>query len=1286
MARGGRKPRRETGARGQPPAETTASETGDLLAAAAPPADSESESQVDASPEAGYARVGLPGGGAIVELDARPERPIMLDVPEPVAVTVVHEAGDLCFDLGEDGAIRLRGFLALHEQGRAPPLSVGGSALDPDRIEAALRAGEAQYGDGGAAAGAPENGHMTVVAVPAGDGIGVVGLLGPDGLAFEMPMLSQEQGLGADLPPLASDKVFALPEDTTAPHPIIGRLFDEDDPGAPTRYLSTTGSFRTAQGGSVMIGVDGLFEYRAPAGGFDGEDSFAFTVSDGVESQTATVTIVSAPVAAATEGPPARSQAEAAAADGPAEPGAPRLSYDTLQDSALEVGPERGLLADSFAAGRLAAQILSAGTIVTGEGGSVEMDADGAFAYMPPPGFVGPDHFAVTMESGEGDGEQLLAVDIQVAEAPAKPAPARSPRFALLEIPIAEEASHQDRATVTVALAESREVIRPAHYLALNYHDGRAWAPFPNGGLVPLTPGRPVLTLRALALDEAGNPLFQTPDAFEVAAMTPDGTDLIAGQPRCWLTGPAGGETDATGEQETDAGEAEPAPDPAVHYAYFDIPLADEDRAAGSVALQAIIETAEGETAEGETAEGFALQLDYLDGLAWRSLETGGVVPASGERLHVRAILTAPDGTARAVDPESVRFSMAAQTVRPAEPDDAATEGEADGEAETEIDLPLPAAPPGTRAFTLWATDEEAEAEQVDLAYWDEGVEGWHAVASGDAVPVPPGAEQLRLRLALKDADGRPIRADARRVHLEAIPVALPAPEEPSRPEPEQEQEPEQEPETGEERTEFLLEPTSAVLELEEAAVVTPTAPAEERPDFAFHGETADPIGGEPLPLAFDALAWAFPADADWPGPWRGVADAAAGRGSRAAEAGWHAPIPAEPPAAAPAPAAPPADFDPDETYALIFNIDVSGSMAWSFDGSQKPALIYEESRLGIAIEAVKKLLDLFVEEGFAGRTRVRIQPFTNRFVEDDAASFADLTDLSAIHRFLDGLFAGGITKYEPVMEAAAEWLADPANLGRYNRIYVLSDGGDTVGYQPISTTVRQLYTVYNGPDQPNLDIFAYGLGAGADELEPERLGALKTGKVMLDPLAPTDPGEKASVILVTAPENLAAVLADTAPSADPAARPKAGGPAGGVVMGREGEGDRPAGVVRNRLVLAWQLGDEGTITHPSISTVADFRLGNVGADPLASVADISGLLPASLARRPGDLGAYVQAGVRGRDLEIHVDVDGSIQGFQPQKIIILRGCAAAFSPEAESDSILKTLIESGNLVIASQQ
>jgi hypothetical protein len=233
---------------------------------------------------------------------------------------------------------------------------------------------------------------------------------------------------------------------------------------------------------------------------------------------------------------------------------------------------------------------------------------------------------------------------------------------------------------------------------------------------------------------------------------------------------------------------------------------------------------------------------------------------------------------------------------------------------------------------------------------------------------------------------------------------------------------------------------------------------------------------------------------------------------------------------------------------------------------------------------------------------------------------------------------------------------------------------------------VRQLYTVYNGPDQPNLDIFAYGLGAGADELEPERLGALKTGKVMLDPLAPTDPGEKASVILVTAPENLAAVLADTAPSADPAARPKAGGPAGGVVMGREGEGDRPAGVVRNRLVLAWQLGDEGTITHPSISTVADFRLGNVGADPLASVADISGLLPASLARRPGDLGAYVQAGVRGRDLEIHVDVDGSIQGFQPQKIIILRGCAAAFSPEAESDSILKTLIESGNLVIASQQ
>jgi hypothetical protein len=1317
MARGRRKPKRQTaapGKRGQAAApggaapEAADLPVGESAGGAAPKAAAPDTPPPEAPPAERdpAAPVGLPSRGGTVEIEARPDDPIVLAVPGPQAVTVTRRNGDLAFDLGSEGALLIRGFLSLHEEGRAPALSVGDAALPPDRILAALRAGEAQYGNGSGVARPAEPEDMTVVAVPSGEGVGVVGLLAPDGLAFEMPPIGSGEAAEA-LPPLATDKVFAMPEDLATPHPIVGRLFDEDDPGAPTRYLSTTGSFRTAQGGSVMIGVDGLFEYRSPEGGFDGEDSFAFTVSDGVRSETATVTIVAAPIGAAGEMTAARGTrgTRGAGRGGAAEPGGgPGHVYETVQDSALEVGPERGLLADCFAAGKLAAQVLSAGTIVTAEGGSVEMDADGAFAYMPRPRFVGRDHFAVTMEPGDGEAERILGVVIEVGEAEAAPSPERAPRFAVMEIPLGPRPAGRERASVTVALAESREVVRPAHYLALDYHDGTAWTPFANGGEVPLAPGQEVLTLRGLALDEAGNPLFQTPDAFEVAATAPDGEDLIAGEPHCWLADPADdGEEDLAAaapadDDESGAAEGEGA------YSYFDIPMAAEDRAAGIVTLLV--------SYDADLPDGVRLQLEYLDGFAWIPFDNGGVVPTEEDRLHVRALLSAADGSALPADGDRFRFSISRPAALPPGVGADAEEGpEGDAgpaPAAAEVDLPLPPAPPGTRAVTLWVTDDEADGESLDMAYFADGE--WHAFASGETLPVGAEADGIRLRLALLDGEGRPLPVDLERFRFEALPVppadgetgAEPA----DAPEARAGAEPDFEP-GGEPDAEPAAEPGEPVDAAMDAAVrrhgdieaeppepgpdaaeaAAPAAPAD-RPDFVYYGESVDPTGGRDLPLTFDALAWAWPADEDWPLPWRGAADAGARRTDAGADApsadGAEEEAETEAEAALAAVEAHP-DFDPSETFALIFNIDVSGSMAWSFDGRQRPSLMYEESRLGVAVQAIKDLLALFVEEGFAGRTRVRLQPFTNRFVEDDAASFPNLTDMPAIHRYLDGLFAGGITRYEPVMEAAAQWLAEPENRCRYNRIYVLSDGGDNVGYQPISTTVRQLYTAYNGPGQPNLDIFAYGLGAGADELEPERLGALKTGKVVLDPLAPSEAAEKASVILVTAPDNLFAVLADTAPSGDSAPRPSYGA-AGGVVMGGEGESDRPVGVVRNRLVLNWQLGDEGTIAHPSVSTVSDFQVGDVGHDPLASVADISGLLPANLVRRPRDLGAYVQAGVRGRDLEIHVDVDGSIQGFQPQQIIILRGCGAAFSPESESDSILKTLIETGNLVIASQR
>ena len=189
--------------------------------------------------------------------------------------------------------------------------------------------------------------------------------------------------------------------------------------------------------------------------------------------------------------------------------------------------------------------------------------------------------------------------------------------------------------------------------------------------------------------------------------------------------------------------------------------------------------------------------------------------------------------------------------------------------------------------------------------------------------------------------------------------------------------------------------------------------------------------------------------------------------------------------------------------YTLVFNIDMSGSMAWAFDGSEKPAVDSANSRLGVTVQAIKQLLGVFVEEGFEAVTCVRFQPFTNVALEADAGTFRDLTDLVAIESYLDSIVAGGITRYEPAMEATAVWLGDARNRSATNIVYLLSDGADAVGFDPMAARIDELHTGYNAPDRASLRVYAYGIGTGTDDLDPEQLGTLVDAVVGADPLVP---------------------------------------------------------------------------------------------------------------------------------------------------------------------------------------
>ena len=100
--------------------------------------------------------------------------------------------------------------------------------------------------------------------------------------------------------PVATDNTYAGNEDVD----ILGNAVSDDtgagadsDPDGDTLTLdaASVGTFGTAQGGSITLASDGSFTYTPPSG-FDGVDTFDYTVTDGALTDSATLTFNVAPV------------------------------------------------------------------------------------------------------------------------------------------------------------------------------------------------------------------------------------------------------------------------------------------------------------------------------------------------------------------------------------------------------------------------------------------------------------------------------------------------------------------------------------------------------------------------------------------------------------------------------------------------------------------------------------------------------------------------------------------------------------------------------------------------------------------------------------------------------------------------------------------------------------------------------------------------------------------------------------------------------------------------------
>ncbi len=173
--------------------------------------------------------------------------------------------------------------------------------------------------------------------------------------------------------PLAVNVTYAdITGETLAPNAANGVLaYDSNADGNPLTAQLVTGPIY----GQLTLNADGSFSYT-PNSGFCGTDSFTYAATDGEATSTpATVAInvYSVPVAV-------------------------NDTYGVIAGQALEPDADNGVLAnDTNADGNTLTALLQTGT----SNGSLTLNTDGSFLYVPNMGYAGPDSFTYTASDGD---------------------------------------------------------------------------------------------------------------------------------------------------------------------------------------------------------------------------------------------------------------------------------------------------------------------------------------------------------------------------------------------------------------------------------------------------------------------------------------------------------------------------------------------------------------------------------------------------------------------------------------------------------------------------------------------------------------------------------------------------------------------------------------------------------------------------------------------------------------------------------------------------------------------
>ncbi|TLM66684.1 MAG: tandem-95 repeat protein, partial [Actinobacteria bacterium] len=211
--------------------------------------------------------------------------------------------------------------------------------------------------------------------------------------------------------PVATGDSYSTAEDTTLTVAAPGVLGNDTDvDGDPLDAVLDT----DVSNGTLTLNADGSFTY-VPDADWNGTDSFTYHANDGTaDSNVVTVDITVGPV----------NDAPVAVAD----------SYSTAEDATLTVAAPGVLVNDTDVDGDPLDAVLDTGV----SNGTLTLNADGSFTYVPDADYNGPDSFTYHANDGTADSN-VVTVDITVT--PVNDAP----------VAVADSYSTAEDTTLTVA-------------------------------------------------------------------------------------------------------------------------------------------------------------------------------------------------------------------------------------------------------------------------------------------------------------------------------------------------------------------------------------------------------------------------------------------------------------------------------------------------------------------------------------------------------------------------------------------------------------------------------------------------------------------------------------------------------------------------------------------------------------------------------------------------------------------------------------------------------------------